>query len=180
LWSLSETELIDKLGLTDRVSENFTFLNPLGTGNDTVIKFDTSGEYLKYFIDERQRYYDIRKRYQLDKLKEEILKLKERINFIEKVNSGDIVITRRKKNDLEKELTDKGYIKIDGTFDHLLGMKMYALTEENVARFKVEIESKEKEFNVLEKTPTEDIHIKELQTLLKFVDGELHKKGFLE
>ena len=179
LWKKEDEELLDILGLVDKASENFTFLNPEGDADNTVIRFETSGEYLKSFIELRQQYYDIRKRYQLDKLNEEIAVLKERIRFIEEVNANEIIITKRKKIDLEKELKEKNYRLIDRTFDHLLGMKMYALTEENVARFKKYIQEKEKEFNKLEKTAIEDIHIQELEELKKAMLGELRKKGLV-
>jgi len=177
LWKKEEDELLDILGLVDKTSENFTFLNP--EGNDTVVRFETSGEYLKSFIELRQNFYDIRKKYQLDKLSEEIAVLKERIRFIEDVNSNNIIITKRKKVELEEELKTKNYQLIDGTFDHLLGMKMYALTEENTERFKKYINDKEKEFNILERTSIEDIHISELNELKKAMRDELNKKGLL-
>jgi DNA topoisomerase-2 len=177
LWDLTEDELLVKLDLVDKITENFTFLNPEGTGDKAVLKFQTSGDYLKHFITLRQNYYDVRKRFQLDNLKAEIQVLKARIQFIENVNSGDIVITKRKKVDIEKELEAKGYNKIDDTYDHLLGMRMYALNEENVVKFRKVIAQKEKEYQDLEKLTTEDMHIKELQILLKAVKPELVKKG---
>ncbi len=178
IFKKDEKELLSLLGLIDKVSENFTFLNPVINNLETVLKFATSGEYLKVFITERQKYYDIRKRYQLDALKREIIILKERILFINSVNAGDIIITKRKKTDLESELKAKDFQLVDGTYDHLLGMRMYALTEENVARFKVSITAKEKEFTDLENTSTEDMHIKELQILLRAANTEFQKKGF--
>ena len=179
IFKKSEDELIDLLGMFDKVSENFTFLNPGGEGKNTIIKFNTAEEYLKVFIEERQKFYQIRKKYQLDLLQHEILILKERIRFIKEVNAGDIIITKRKKVDLEKELLSKDYIARENGLDHLLGMKMYALTEENIARFEVLISSKEKEYQTLDKTSTEDIHIRELHELLRAGDAEFKKKGFL-
>lgn len=177
VWKQSEDELMDTLGLVDKVVENFTFLNPFGSGDDTVIKFTNSSEYLKYFIDLRQEQYAVRKAYQIDKLTEDILVLKERIRFIEAVNASEIIITRRKKSDLEVELKAKEYQPVDGNYDHLLGMKMYALTEENISRFEKYILEKQKELDNLIKASTEDLHIKELKELLKFIKPELEKKG---
>jgi len=179
IWKKSEDELITILGLVDKASENFTFLNPEGTSDNTVIRFKTSGEYLKYFIEVRQKFYGIRKNYQLDKLKNEILILKEKIKFIEAVNSNEVIITKRKKIDLEKELNIKSYIKIEDSFDYLLGMRMYSLTEENVQKFKKYIQDKEKEFDRLEKLPIEDMHIRELEDLKKAIGPELKKKGLI-
>ncbi len=172
LWSLTEDQLIDKLGLVDKFIENFTFLF-----TDTVTKFNTIGEYLIAFVEERQKYYEIRKKYVLEQLKKEISILEEKIQFINAVNNGKIIITKRKKVDLEKELQSMGYTKFDGNFDHLLGMRMYALTAENVKKFNDSILAKKKEFNDLLKTSIEQLHIQELKELYKFIQPELQKKG---
>jgi len=177
LWKKSEEDLLELLGLTDRVVENFTFLNPEGDHKNTVVKFDSSGEYLKHFIHLRQGYYEIRKEYQLEKLRKEILILEEKVKFIEAVNNEEITIVKRKKKDLEKELKELGYEKIEDSYDYLLGMKMYVLTQENIDRFLNNIKDRKKELQVLEKTPIEDIHIKELEELKKILTPELQKKG---
>ena len=176
IWKISEENLLSTLGLVGRISENFTFLNPKGDADSTVLKFNSAEEYLKFFIELRQEQYEFRRLYQIDKIKEEILVLQERIHFINNVNSGNIIITKRKKKDLEKELADKGYAKIDESFDHLLGMKMYALTLENIERFEKMISDKMAELEALKKTTTEDMHIKELLELQKIMRQELTEK----
>jgi len=177
-WQKTEEQLMTLLGLEDKVVENFTFLNPAIDDKPTIIKYDHSGEYLKDFINERQKWYDTRKRYQLDRYKEEIDVLKERIRFIEMVNSDQIIITKRKKKELETELKSLEFKDIDG-YDYLLGMKIHSLTLENVLKFKKYIKEKEEEYLRLEKTAIEDMHIKELKALLKFVQPELTTKGLI-
>jgi DNA topoisomerase-2 len=179
IWKKTEDELMEILGLIDRVSENITFVNPLLNKSDTIIKYKHIGEYLKDFIDIRQEFYSVRKRYQIDKLSEEILLLHQKIKFIEQVNNNEIIITRRKKKELEEELQQQGYSLIEGSFDYLLGMRMHSLTEENINKFKKYIQDKEKELALLKKTSTEDMHIKELKNFLKFIQPELKKKGLI-
>ena len=179
LWKKTDDEIMEILGLVERTVENFTFLNPDGAADQTILKFNTSAEYLKHFIGLRQNFYQVRKDYQLDNLQQEILVLKERIRFINMVNSGDIIITKRKKVDLEKELKDKDFIEIDSSMDHLLGMKMYALTEENILKYEQGIKVKEKERDMLNQTSTEDMHINELNILKKGIQSESKIKGFL-
>jgi DNA topoisomerase-2 len=179
LWKKSEDELLDILGLVDKVVENLTFVNPMVPEKPTIIKYDHVGEYLKDFIDLRQTYYFERKTYQLDKLKDEILVLHARIRFIEMVNNNEIVIIKRKKVDLEKELKTLEFQEIEGNYDYLLGMRIQALTAENVGRFKRFISDKEEEYQKLEKTSIEDMHIQELKALYKFIKPELEKKGLI-
>ena len=177
LWKQSEDELLHTLGLVDKVVENFTFLNPKGNADNTIIKFSTAHEYLKYFISIRQEYYETRRKYQIDELNTEISILKERIRFIVDVNSNDIIITKRKKIDLEKELQDKGYTSIDQSYDYLLGMKMYALTEENIIRFNKNIQDKEVILANLKTTTSEDMHILELKNMKSIIQKEIKAKG---
>jgi len=177
IWKKTEEELMNILGLVDRYSENFTFLNPEGDADNTVIKFNSAEEYLKVFIELRQERYAARKAYQINKFKEEIFVLKERIRFINMVNRSDIIIIKRKKVDLEKDLSVLNFNKIDNSFDHLLGMKMYALTDENVQRFIKIISDKEKQLLDLEKITIEDMHINELLELKKIMQEELKQKG---
>jgi len=179
-WEKTDEDLMDIFGLIIKSQENFTFLNPDAQNTKYVIRYNSFGEYLKIFIQLRQEFYDVRKRYQLDKLNEEISVLKERIKFITAVNNNNIIITKRKKADLEKELKTKGYALLDSSYDYLLGMKMYSLTEENIQKFMNIIKEKENEFNKLEKTKIEDMHIKELEELKKLMIPELIKKGLVD
>jgi DNA topoisomerase-2 len=179
LYKKNEDEIITKLGLVDKFIENFTFLDPITGREDTIIKFETAEDYLKDFIWLRLQFYDLRKKYQLDKLQEEISILHQRIRFIEMVNNEEIVITRRKKIDLEKELENLGFLKVDENFDYLLGMRIQALTQENVEKFKRYIEEKENEYQKLKDTKIEDIHIHELKIFKKHIQDELNKKDLL-
>jgi DNA topoisomerase-2 len=180
LWKLSEDELLEKLGLIDKFVENFNFMQtPESDEEETIVKFDTVGEYLLAFLKERQKYYIIRKNYVIDKLTQEIKVLHEKIRFINEVNSGDIIITKRKKIDLEKELKTKDYMEIDSNYDYLLGIRVYALTKENVQKFIDTINVREQELQVIRETTSEQMHIQELQELLKFIKPELQKKGLV-
>jgi len=178
LGKLNEKELVHKLKLTDDYVENWTFLDPLSKSKDDVIrKFDTAEEYLRVFMERRQYFYTIRKQHQIDKLQGEIDILHQRIAFISAINSGAIIITKRKKMDLEAELKKLEYHLVDESYDYLLGMKMHSLTEENVKKFQRFIKEREAELKALIALTPEDIHIGELKELKKFLEPELKKKG---
>jgi DNA topoisomerase-2 len=172
-WNETEDQLMSRLGLVDKFIENFTFIE----ANGNITKYDHSGDYLLAFARARQEYYVKRKAWQLENLQKEIDALKERIRFINAVNSNDIVITKRKKTDLESELKAKGFATLDDNYDYLLGMKIYTLTTENVQKFEAAIKDKEAELKKLKETSPEQIHIKELKEVLKFIKPELQKKG---
>ncbi len=171
----TEDEILDKLKLTEDYVENFTFIDPRST-EEAIRKFDTAEDYLRVFMEDRQYFYTIRRQYQLDKLKEEIEILYSRIRFIGEVNAGDIIITKRKKKDLEQQLKTQEYKEVDDSYDYLLGMRMHALTEENIIKFKKFIKEKELDYKTLEAASPEDIHIHELQELKKSIQPEIKKK----
>jgi len=183
LWVLTEDQLLEKLGLIDKFVENFTFLDSASINDDTsstgILKYNTAEEYLMAFIKERQKLYIARKEYHLRRLIEEIKILEEKIRFINMVNDGDIIITKRKKVDLEKDLQSMGYTKLDENFDYLLGMKMHALTTENVKKFQHYIDERKKEVKRLEEITPEQMHIQELRELLMALKPELQKKGLV-
>jgi DNA topoisomerase-2 len=174
-WSETEDQLLSRLNLIDKFVENFTFIDSTGD----ITKFDHVGDYLLAFIKARLTHYQRRKDYHADRLQKEIEALKERIRFINDVNSSNIVITKRKKVDLEKELKDKGYSTSNESYDYLLGMKIYSLTAENVRRFHQVILDREEELKVLLETTPEQLHTSELKELLKFIQPELKKKELI-
>ena len=177
LGRLSEDEIIEKLKLTDDYVENFTFIDPGARGADEpILKFDTAEDYLRFFMERRQDFYTIRRQYQLDKLRAEIDVLLARIRFIKEVNDGLIIITKRKKKDLEIELKTLEYQEVDNSYDYLLGMRMHALTEENIVKFKKVIEDRQQVFDQLMALAPEDIHINELRELKRAIQPEIQKK----
>jgi DNA topoisomerase-2 len=179
IYKKSEEELLQLFGLRDKYVENFTFIDPISGRKDTVIKYDKAEDYLKDFIWLRLQFYDLRKKYQLQKLKEEIEILKQRIRFIKMVNNNEIIITKRKKKDLEKELADLGFMLQEGNFDYLLNIRIHALTQENVQKFQKYIQEKEKEYQDIKNTKIEDMHIRELKKFKDFIQPELKKKGLI-
>ncbi len=175
IGKLTEDELLVKLNLVDNFVENFTFIDPnmeATEATEAIQKFQTAEDYLRSFMDKRQDFYTIRRDYLIDKLSQEIDTLKERINFIRDVNNGRIIIVKRKKIDLEKELKRLGYVNIDD----LLGMRMHVLTEESIIKFQKFIKDKEKELQLLIATTSEDMHINELKELQVAIVSEMKAK----
>lgn len=173
-WSKSEEELIKLLGLHETTVENFTFISP--DEAQPVIKFKTAEDYLKIFLEQRQYWYNIRKQSKLIELKLEIDILLNRIRFIEEINNNNIIITKRKKSALEQELKEKKFLLVDSSFDYLIGIRLYNLTEEMQSKLKIVIKSKEDEYNLMDKTTIESMHISELREFKKNIQSELKKK----
>jgi len=180
MGKLSDDELLQTLNLIDSFIENLTFIDPSDSSSKAIRKFNTAEEYLKVFMEIRQDFYTIRRDYAINALKKEIDILHERIRFIKAVNNQEIIILKRKKIDIEKELKVLKYNVIDSSYDYLLGMRMHALTDENIRRFTKFIKDKEAELKTLISITIEDMHINELKDLKKEIPQELKLKGLVK
>lgn len=164
----SEADLVNLLKLTKSFKENYTFLNEHGV----VTVYDSYEDIIKEFVEVRVRYYDIRKEHMLAVLRRELLILKNRVKFIKDVHSGAIVVNKRSKDDIERQLTDGGYDQVDDSFDYLLRMQIWSLTKEKAAALMDELRAKKDEFIELRDKDVKEWYLEELDELMKAI-----KKG---
>jgi len=177
VWIKSDDEIMEILHLVSKFVENFTFLNTEMPHKETIIKYNSIGEYLKDFLNIRQVYYEERRQYNIDKITQEIVRLQSKIRFITEVNNENIIILKRTKKELENELKSKNYPKIEHSYDHLLKLGIHTFTVEGIRKMEFEITQKNKELAYFNNITSEDIHIDELQKLKDVISEELIKKG---
>lgn len=148
LKELSENDLLQKLKLVKSITENFTVMDE----NNKIRVFESALDLLKYYIDVKLRFLSKRKQYLLDKYTSETNMLKSKYEFIKRIIDGTLVIYKRKKADIIKDL-DKisDIIKIDDSYDYLLNMQIASFTSEKLKKLQDEIKvlhTKFKELNV--------------------------------
>jgi len=172
-WTtLSDDELMDKLKLKVKITENISFINPIDEITDVsvITRFENVVEYLQTFIPIRLKYYQKRKDFILDKLRGEINKLENRIRFIDMVNAGEIQVTRRSLKDIKDDIIRHQFELVDGSFDYLLGMKIWNLTKENSDKYRQLVVDKKAEFELIDGTSVEDMHKEELHKLKEAIN----------
>lgn len=161
-----------------------------------ITKYSTVDDILKEFYTVRLKYYERRKQHQLSELQKELEKLSNQARFIQMIIDGSLVISKKKKSVLVNELKEKGFKPIakvveaaklgedepvveegeeadnretevlSSSYDYLLGMPMWSLTQERVERLRRQIGDREMEVDALIKLSKEDIWNRDLDDFI--------------
>jgi len=97
-----------------------------------ICKYESAEDILKDFITLRVEHYVKRKARLLEITKRKAELCSRRAQFVKRVIDGDIVVFKRKKQDLEEQLSTM-FPKVDDSFDYLLHTRTVDYTEERVA-----------------------------------------------
>ena len=120
-----------KLSKTIRVSNMHLFHPKQG-----IKKYHSAEEILVDFVELRIQYYKKRKVHLTKQLEQKVLVLTNKARFVHKVVNEEITVFKRKKKDLENDIS-KEFPEVDGNYDYLLNIKTWQYTEEAVeAMFK--------------------------------------------
>jgi DNA topoisomerase-2 len=115
-----------KLRKTFRVSNMHLFHPTKG-----IYKYESPEEILKDFVELRLDHYKKRKAHLVDVFQKRAEMCSHKSKFVSMVIEGKLVVFKRKKQDLEKEMSAV-FPKIDGNWDYLLNIKTVEYTEERV------------------------------------------------
>lgn len=160
LAKFSDDDLLQKFKLVKKVSENYTCLDE----NNRVKVFENAEEILKAFVKIKLEYLQKRKDYQLQKFEEDIKFDFSKFLFIKNIVDNTLIINKRKKDDIVKDLEEiDNIIKKDNSYDYLLGMNILSLTEERMNKLQEDIKSKKLELDKLKNTDIKDIWLEELK-----------------
>jgi DNA topoisomerase-2 len=156
---LTRGELLSKLNLISRDSENYT----LWVGNGKIRVYENTRAIITDFVEWRLQKYEERRTKKISLLEVDINRYSERKRFIELYiqNNWSTTFSKIKKADIEKILTD---LKFENT-DDLLSIKIYNLTMDEINKLNKKIEELNTECDVLRKSTPKDIYLKELQVL---------------
>jgi DNA topoisomerase-2 len=135
-----------KLRKTFRVSNMHLFHPTKG-----IYKYSSPEEILKDFVELREDHYVKRKAHLIKVLETRATMCGYKSKFVTMVIEGNIVVFKRKKQDLEEELS-KTFPKIGGTYDYLLNIKTVQYTEESVKDLIKESKQAKEELEVMKNT----------------------------
>jgi DNA topoisomerase II len=96
-----------------------------------IHRYASPEEILKDFVELRLEHYKKRKAHLIDVLQKRAEMCGHKSKFVSMVIEGKLVVFKRKKVDLEKEMSTM-FPKIDGSWDYLLNIKTVEYTEERV------------------------------------------------
>ena len=160
----SERKIYDALKLVKSLPETLCCIDE----NNRVREFLSVKEILDAFIDIRLKYYKARKDHILKTLKADIEKLLSKYLFVEGIVKKTIVVSNRKKTDVEAQLDKvQRIIRIDGSYDYLLALPIHQLTAEKLDELKKQIQDKKDLFKTTKETTVEMMWTNDLHEFKK-------------
>jgi DNA topoisomerase-2 len=154
LKDLSEDELLTKLKLIKKVSENYTCIDD----NNKIRVFEDAYEILDAFIDIKLKSLELRKADMVKKLEESIRLDFSKYLFIKMIVDDELVINKRKKNDIVADLEKiEKIILREDSYDYLLNMSISTLTEERMAKLESDIKVSKETLDELVKTSINEL-----------------------
>jgi DNA topoisomerase-2 len=96
-----------------------------------INKYESPEEILRDFVELRLEHYKKRKAHLIDVLEKRAEMCGHKSKFVSMVIEGKLVVFKRKKQDLENEMS-ASFPKIEGSWDYLLNTKTVEYTEERV------------------------------------------------
>ena len=189
--------------LNEGLEEKFKLSKTIATTNlvafdpeGRITKYATVDDILKEFFTVRLKYYERRKQYQLNQLQRELDKFTNQARFVQMIIDGELVVSKKKKDVLVKELKGHGFTpfpkvaeavkageeepvveeeeeesndtgSLSNAYDYLLGMAIWSLTQERVEKLREQIGTKEMEIDALIKLSKEDIWRRDLDEFIE-------------
>lgn len=161
---LSEDELLQKLKLIKKITENYTSIDE----NNKVRQFKDIYGIVDYFISVKLKYTNLRKQHIINTISSDISQLQSKYNFIKAVLDNKLIINKRSKQDIVSDLEKmKDIITVDDNYDYLLRMPIYSLTDEKVKELQESISKKELELTTIKSKTETDLWLEDI-SVLKF------------
>ena len=163
LETADDDRLYKLLKLEESETENFNTLDETGK----LKIFERVEDIIKYFVDFRLSYYQLRKDHQLNKLQNELKVLGNRGKFIKAILDGKIIVNNKSKEEIVSQIESLAIEMIDGSYDYLLRMPIYSLTKEMFEKLKEDFKIKKEEIEKLKLVDPKDMYLDDLSELKK-------------
>lgn len=144
--------------------------------NNEIVKYSNPNNILKDYADIRLNIYTKRKEYYIKVLENELKLLKYRRKFILQVISNKLIISKKQKSVLIEELEQLEYpelstgINSKPSYDYLVGMPMWSLTQEKIDELESNYNEKKIELENYKQTTIQQLWLDELDVLKNSYD----------
>lgn len=154
LKSWNDETLLTKLKLIKKVTENYTVIDE----NNKIVVFNNVNDILDQYIRIKLASVQDRKSSMLADMSSSIEIDTSKYKFIEMIVTDKLIINKRKKLDIIKDIDNVSEIhQKDGSYDYLLQMNIMSLTTERMAVLKTAIDSRKAEYAALQSQTPESI-----------------------
>ena len=163
LQNYTDEDISKILGLDSSETENLTLLDE----NDNIKIFNNIKDIIIYFVDFRLKLYKIRKENIIKKLNKDYDINYNKFQFIDLIIKQKIIINKKSKEDIIKQIEKHKLLKIDDNYNYLLNMPLYSLTKEKLEELHSKIKNIEKEIKYIKNISEKDMYLNDLNELLK-------------
>lgn len=160
---IAKDKLESILKIVDSDTENLTTLDE----NEKLKIFDCVEDIVKYFVDFRLGYYQKRKDFLIDKLSKELRVLAFKAKFIKSIIDKKLVVNNVKKEVIIKWLDENKFEKIDDSYNYLLNMPIYSLTNERYMELMKNAKDKKEELDLIKEKEPKEMYLSDLNELKK-------------
>lgn len=155
----SDEDILKILKLISKESEQYV----LNDENNSIKVFKNVNEIFWYYYKLKLSFLQSRKDYLLYKYDEDIRIDVSKYTFIKKIVENELIINKRKKDDIVKELEDiKNIISRDDNYDYLLNMSISTLTQERMEKLMHDIKDKKVLLDTIKATTVEQMWLDDL------------------
>jgi DNA topoisomerase II len=139
--------------------------------NNEIVKYSNPNAMIKDYADIRLNMYQKRKEHWILVLENELKLLKYRRKFIKEVISNKLIISKKPKAVLIEELGECEYpelstnINSKPSYDYLVGMPMWTLTQEKIDELESNYNEKKQELDTYKNTTIQSLWLGELDIL---------------
>ena len=162
---IENDELETLLKLTKTQSHNNMYL----FNNKSLKKYNSLNEILLDFYDIRLEFYKLRKQNCINILKNELIILEQKSKFIKDFINEKIIIIKKEIEEIDKQLENNNYIKVDNTYDYLTNMSLRSLTKNKIDELNKSINNKRYELDKLNNSTEYDLWLEDLEKLEKLI-----------
>ena len=160
---ITKDKLESILKIVDSDTENLTTLDE----NEKLKIFDCVEDIVKYFVDFRLVFYQKRKDFLIEKLSKELRVLAFKAKFIKSIIDKKLVVNNVKKEVIIKWLDENKFEKIDDSYNYLLNMPIYSLTNERYMELMKNAKDKKDELDLIKEKEPKEMYLTDLNELKK-------------
>ncbi len=161
----TDAEIFQKLKLTTNI--NLTNMNTF-VGNK-IVKWDTAESMLDSWFQLRYAQYEQRKVRHTEWLQKQLKRQQAIFQFIECVIKDEIVVNRKTKDQITKQLVAAGFPTWEDTYDYLMNIPVYWFSKDKLDAIKADIAERKEELKTYKSLTAGDIWSSELDELDKEV-----------
>jgi DNA topoisomerase-2 len=134
---------------------------------DVLQKYEKVTDIIDAYYEVRLNLYGSRKDFMIRALERDLVVLSNKAKYIQENLDGTVDLRKKKREEVQSMLTEKGYDKIDDDEDYryLVKMPMDSVTEENVEKLLKEKGTKEATLEQVKKTSVQEMWSGELNAL---------------